>query len=228
MQRFDLKDSPFYILDVSPRSDRGSLAEAVDKALDSGQFDETTVNRAQQLLMATKPRLAAKSHGLWASPQPEFALSLSERCQVARLRGQRSPVHQRGLDSGTEAGRPVLPTAAVLEEGRGTVRRVSRGVRAGRVRRVRVQACVVAGRGDLFPPARTQSRPLRGRQRKAVDACREITADYGYFRLRDQGTRLAISSAGPRLFRSGRGTAGMCMSISSTRSLGRVLNAGAC
>jgi hypothetical protein len=60
MQRFDLKDSPFYLLDVSPRSDRGSLAAAVDKALDSGELDETTVNRAQQLLMATKPRLAAE------------------------------------------------------------------------------------------------------------------------------------------------------------------------
>ena len=60
MQRFDLKESPFYVLDVSPRSDRGNLAAAVDGALDLGKLDEATVNRAQQLLMATKPRLAAE------------------------------------------------------------------------------------------------------------------------------------------------------------------------
>ena len=59
----------------------------------------------------------------------EARLELSEadhaRCQAARLRGERSPVHRYGLDSGIEVGRPALPAAAVPEEGRDAVRRVS-------------------------------------------------------------------------------------------------------
>src|SRR5439155_21026501 len=83
MQRFDLKESPFYILDVSPRSDRGSLAAAVDAALDSGELDETTVNRAQQVLMATKPRLAAEVAWLLGLAPARIRLLVKHSAELA-------------------------------------------------------------------------------------------------------------------------------------------------
>ena len=92
------------------------------------------------------------------------------RRAAARLRRSRAPVPRDGGDPRAEARRAAVSAAAESEEGHRAVRRISRGVSAARLRRVRVPPRVVARRGDLRPAARAQPGAVRGRQREALDA----------------------------------------------------------
>lgn len=60
MSGFDLRDSPFYALALSPRANRAAIAESFEAALEGAELDETTATKAQQTLMAAKPRLLAE------------------------------------------------------------------------------------------------------------------------------------------------------------------------
>ena len=52
-----LKDNAFFILDVTTRDDRETIAEAFDEKAAEGEYDETLLHHAQRKLMASKPRL---------------------------------------------------------------------------------------------------------------------------------------------------------------------------
>ena len=60
MLGLDLRESPFYVLALSPRANRTAIAEAFELAFEGGPVDETAATRAQQTLMAAKPRLLAE------------------------------------------------------------------------------------------------------------------------------------------------------------------------
>ena len=60
MSPFDLRASPFYLLGVSPRDNRAVIADATETAISDGRLPETEAIRAQQVLMAPKPRLGAE------------------------------------------------------------------------------------------------------------------------------------------------------------------------
>jgi hypothetical protein len=60
MSPFDLRTSPFYLLGVSPRDDRAVIEGAVEVAIADGKLSEAEALRAQQALMAPKPRLSAE------------------------------------------------------------------------------------------------------------------------------------------------------------------------
>lgn len=60
MALLDLRQSPFFILDVSPRDSRDRIVEAYETGVSDRPEDETNLLRAQQLLMAPKSRLQAE------------------------------------------------------------------------------------------------------------------------------------------------------------------------
>jgi hypothetical protein len=60
MPSFDLRKSPFYLLDVSPRDNRTAVEDAKENAISDGGLSETEALRLQQTLMAPKPRLGAE------------------------------------------------------------------------------------------------------------------------------------------------------------------------
>jgi hypothetical protein len=60
MSPFDLRKSPFYVLDVSPRDDQTTIEDAKETAISDGRLGETEALRLQQLLMAPKSRLGAE------------------------------------------------------------------------------------------------------------------------------------------------------------------------
>jgi hypothetical protein len=60
MPAFDLRSSPFFLLDVSPRDGRSVIAAAVEDAVADGKLEETTAIRAQQVLMSPRLRLDAE------------------------------------------------------------------------------------------------------------------------------------------------------------------------
>ena len=141
----------------------------------------------------------------WDKATPDrFKLTLKAPRRIthdARLRDCAESVRRfsrNGLDPGAEAGRPVVSTAAVPEEGRRAARHLSRRILAGRLRRVRIQACVVAGRGDLFPAAGPAISPSVW---PTVKSCRcpsrspRTTDTSG---CGTKGIRQVISSGGPR------------------------------
>lgn len=51
MLGLDLRESPFYVLALSPRANRTAIAEAFELAFEGGPVDETAATRAQQTLM---------------------------------------------------------------------------------------------------------------------------------------------------------------------------------
>jgi hypothetical protein len=57
---FDLKQSPFYVLGVSPRDNRSAIEEAVESLLADGILNETVALHAQQQLMSPRLRLDAE------------------------------------------------------------------------------------------------------------------------------------------------------------------------
>ena len=95
------------------------------------------------------------------------------------LRGRR---HAR-----RQARRAAVPAAAEPEEGSRAVRRVSRRAAAEGVRRVRVPPSVVAGRGDLFARLAARNLALCVADSEKLSTPVRVTADYAYFRLRDEG-----------------------------------------
>src|SRR5215469_16828770 len=60
MSPFDLRTSPFYTLGISPRDDRAAIENATEAAIADGRLSEAEALRAQQALMAPKPRLGAE------------------------------------------------------------------------------------------------------------------------------------------------------------------------
>jgi hypothetical protein len=60
MSAFDLRSSPFFLLDVSPRDNRSAIAAAVEGAVADGKLEETAAIRAQQVLMSPRLRLDAE------------------------------------------------------------------------------------------------------------------------------------------------------------------------
>jgi Rod binding domain-containing protein len=60
MSPFDLRMSPFYVLGVSPRDDQAVIADAAETVISDGTLSEVEALRAQQALMAPRPRLAAE------------------------------------------------------------------------------------------------------------------------------------------------------------------------
>jgi tetratricopeptide (TPR) repeat protein len=57
---FDLRTSPFYLLGVSPRDNRATIAQATETAISEGVLDEVVATRAQQVLMSPRLRLGAE------------------------------------------------------------------------------------------------------------------------------------------------------------------------
>ncbi len=55
-----LQNNAFFILDVTTRDDKESIAESFDEKAADGDHDETTLHQAQRTLMASKSRLEAE------------------------------------------------------------------------------------------------------------------------------------------------------------------------
>jgi hypothetical protein len=60
MVGFDFLTNPFWLLRVSPREGRDTLATAVDETISEGRLPESDALSAQRTLMASKPRLDAE------------------------------------------------------------------------------------------------------------------------------------------------------------------------
>jgi hypothetical protein len=60
MSLFDLRSSPFFLLEVSPRDNRSAIAAAAEDAVADGKLEETAAIRAQQVLMSPRLRLDAE------------------------------------------------------------------------------------------------------------------------------------------------------------------------
>lgn len=60
MSHFDLKQNPFFILEVSLRDGRESILERTESLLADGKLTEDIVSKAQRELFASKSRLAAE------------------------------------------------------------------------------------------------------------------------------------------------------------------------
>ena len=60
MDSCDLLANPFAVLGVSTREDRDAIARALDERLRDPDADESSLHRAQQSLMAPRPRLQAE------------------------------------------------------------------------------------------------------------------------------------------------------------------------
>lgn len=86
MTGIDLRQSPFYVLGVSPRANRAALSEAFETALDSPESNEATLTKAHQALMAPKPRLQAEVSWL-IGVAPNRARALLDR-EVAPSAGE--------------------------------------------------------------------------------------------------------------------------------------------
>ena len=89
---------------------------------------------------------------------------------------------------GPQARRAAVPAAALLAQGSAPCSmRFLALLPPQAVRRVRVPPCVLVGRRGVRAPASAQPRTVHRRQREVLDARCEVTASYGYFRLRDEG-----------------------------------------
>ena len=122
---------------------------------------------------------------------------------------------------GPEARRAAVSAAAKPEEGSRALRRVSRDVSAARLRRLRVPPRIVAGRRGLRAPA-ARNLALASPTARRLSTPVVITADYGYFRLRDEGyTPADIARWGDVIAREDGQAAATSSSTSSTKRKGR-------
>jgi hypothetical protein len=97
MPTFDLRESPFYVLGVSPRDDSTTIEEAKEAAISDGRLSEPDALRLQQTLMASRRRLGAE---------------LSWLLGVAPNRARRL-VDETSLAADEAAGLPLLAAANV-------------------------------------------------------------------------------------------------------------------
>jgi tetratricopeptide (TPR) repeat protein len=76
MPRFDLKESPFYTLRLSPRQEQAAIAAATEQAILDGTVDEAVAANAQQILLSPRRRLAAELSWLPGVPPSQIPFLL--------------------------------------------------------------------------------------------------------------------------------------------------------
>ena len=169
----------------------------------------------------------------WAAGTPEqftFTLKAPRRithdAKLQRCEDLTQTFCRTAQTLGPKLGGAAVSAAADLQEGCRGVARLHRGAAGWHASRVRIPPPVVVRR-RVFDMLRARNLALCVADSEKLSAPVEITADYAYFRLRDEGYQQADIERWAGVIR-GLSAASARMSTSSTKSrgLGRSLRSG--